>query len=219
MEEGVIPDQYDFNGKGGWLQMYYSTGEVLHDVKLDVYRCPTFDEDVNPPCRRDYYAVNGGRTSLGKSPDGEVYHDGAFYFESDTALREITDGSSKTMAVGEAIHYSLRGLGPGYGNVKIGGPGAWFYGGACTRNPQTKGCHPLTEFTARFLRSTKLPMNSKVWPILRSADNDVPMGSAHSGGAQFVFCDGHVEFLQDDIDMDAYQALSTRAGEEVVNEL
>ncbi|MEX1224587.1 MAG: H-X9-DG-CTERM domain-containing protein [Pirellulales bacterium] len=46
--------------------------------------------------------------------------------------------------------------------------------------------------------------------------NEYPFGSQHPGGAQFAFADGHVQFLSDSIDLDAYQALSTRNGGEVV---
>ena len=37
--------------------------------------------------------------------------------------------------------------------------------------------------------------------------------SNHAGDAQFVFGDGHVEFISDNIDLDTYQNLSTIAGE------
>ena len=36
--------------------------------------------------------------------------------------------------------------------------------------------------------------------------------SDHPGGSQFLFGDGHVEFITEDIDLDTYQNLSTIAG-------
>ena len=47
-------------------------------------------------------------------------------------------------------------------------------------------------------------------------ENMPPFGSQHAGGAQFTFCDGHVTFLTDTIDMGVYRALSTRAGGETI---
>jgi prepilin-type processing-associated H-X9-DG protein len=213
MEEGVIPDTYDFQAESGWLGLLSKYGEeFMNSIRLEVYRCPSFDEEVNPPARKDYFGVNGGRTALGVQKWGPVFVDGVFYYESYTKLSQITDGTSHTMSVGESIHYSLLGIGPGYGNPRVGGPAAWFYG-------DTYGGQPLTQFTARFLRSTKRPMNSTIPVIQETLNHEIPFGSAHPGGAMFVFCDGHVDFIQDDIDMDSYQALSTRAGEETVDGL
>ena len=47
-----------------------------------------------------------------------------------------------------------------------------------------------------------------------SADdvNNIPFGSPHPGGAQFVFCDGHVSFVVDQINFNVYQDLSDASG-------
>ena len=70
--------------------------------------------------------------------------------------------------------------------------------------------------SAAALRGTKYPINSVHFPIAPDEDNDMPFGSRHPGGAQFVFADGHVSFLSETIDMNAYRALSTREGGETV---
>ena len=36
--------------------------------------------------------------------------------------------------------------------------------------------------------------------------------SRHPGGSQFLYADGHVEFISEDIDLDTYQNLSTIDG-------
>jgi prepilin-type processing-associated H-X9-DG protein len=41
--------------------------------------------------------------------------------------------------------------------------------------------------------------------------------SDHATGANFLFADGSVQFLQDSIDMLTYQHLSTIAGSEIAN--
>ena len=40
--------------------------------------------------------------------------------------------------------------------------------------------------------------------------------SAHPGGVNLLFCDGHVTFVRDSVDLSLWGALSTRAGGEVV---
>ena len=40
--------------------------------------------------------------------------------------------------------------------------------------------------------------------------------SQHTGGANFVFADGHVDFLKNSINYPVYKSLSTRAGGEIV---
>ncbi len=39
--------------------------------------------------------------------------------------------------------------------------------------------------------------------------------SRHPGGANFVFADGHVVFISEDIDLQTYQAYGTRAQQEI----
>lgn len=70
----------------------------------------------------------------------------------------------------------------------------------------------------RVLRSTKHPINASALCLADDEDNNVPFGSHHGSGATFVFADGHVKFLMDTIDFATYQALSTRAGGEVMKD-
>jgi prepilin-type processing-associated H-X9-DG protein len=39
----------------------------------------------------------------------------------------------------------------------------------------------------------------------------------HPGGGNFVTCDGSVKFIKNSINMNTYQALSTRANGEVID--
>jgi len=51
-------------------------------------------------------------------------------------------------------------------------------------------------------------------PVNNAVNTSVGIGSPHSGGAQVVFCDGHVAFLSEQMEQRALNAILTRAGEE-----
>ena len=48
--------------------------------------------------------------------------------------------------------------------------------------------------------------------------NDNEPYSFHTGGANFLFTDGHVQFVRDSVSLPTLAALCTRAGGEVVAE-
>ena len=52
-------------------------------------------------------------------------------------------------------------------------------------------------------------------PINAVAAISIGIGSPHPGGAQVVFCDGHVSFLAEHMDQATLNALLTRSGEEL----
>ena len=72
-----------------------------------------------------------------------------------------------------------------------------------------------------MLQSVDRPLNSQyVNPALDPDESNAAcFSSDHTGsGVHFVFVDGHVDFISDDIDhVNVLQALATRAGEESVD--
>jgi prepilin-type processing-associated H-X9-DG protein len=41
--------------------------------------------------------------------------------------------------------------------------------------------------------------------------------SMHPGGVQLAFCDGHVELIGDDVELNVWRAYATRAGNEIID--
>ena len=82
------------------------------------------------------------------------------------------------------------------------------------------------------MRTADNPINTPAGPdfrnIYRYHRKTVPpdrpyfaMGSfasRHPRGANFVFGDGHVEFLSEDLDLDTYFAFATRSSQEIEDE-
>ncbi|QDT68949.1 Fimbrial protein precursor [Planctomycetes bacterium MalM25] len=236
----------------GWT---YFIGRLVNDLELRVsipsFQCPSVSDELNFPERIDYFGISGGRENddeLANASNtdrrkliqprtqngrGHVYSDGLFFWLDPVSLRQITDGTSHTMAIGESVHWSVAGgppVGnyPGYGVVGVGGPSAWYFGGGGSLNANYADRRTLGgNSTGRPLRTTHWPINyplDEVWvekcgtnsDCALEEDMDGPLGSNHPGGAQVVFADGHVEFLQEDIDEYVYKSLATRAGGEVV---
>ncbi len=204
------------DSKKGWTD--YKTLNPQWDKSLvPGYTCPSVAEWSNLPYRKDYHGVMGGRDleKLDRNERGDVYINGVFYTNSFLPIAQISDGTSKTLAVGELVHPQPYGEGPGYGDFKVGGPSAWFEGGSIL---STSPAPYKKQYNGRLLSSTKYPLNSRFMPIPNAQfESDVPFGSDHPGGAQFVFCDGHVTFLYDSIDFNIYQSLSTRADGEMIS--
>jgi prepilin-type processing-associated H-X9-DG protein len=132
-------------------------------------------------------------------------------------LAQVTDGSSSTFLFGERSHRD-----PEYDRIAVVFPS--FYpladrGHWCLVVAADLSGGPLAGNTL----SAAVPINYQVPP--NTPVGSVPVrngrlcafGSLHPGGANFAFADGSVRFLSDRIDLATLQALSTRAGGEVVN--
>ena len=122
-----------------------------------------------------------------------------------TKFASVTDGSSNTLLVGETA-YNL--------------PDYLFSSGECrgqSRFSFTYWCNPFpgsTTCTTQFAFNPRDVANDGVFDPgwVRSFRSD------HTGGVQFVFGDGSVHFLSDNIDSETLDFLAARNDGEVVNE-
>jgi prepilin-type N-terminal cleavage/methylation domain-containing protein/prepilin-type processing-associated H-X9-DG protein len=201
LEQLPLYQKYDFNASWNATDNEANFSSVV----MPVYICPSDAKYLDFPTRRTYFVVMGGKTNFGHGTRGDVFTDGLFNINVRVAMKDIIDGSSNTLAVGESIHPCIYGLGPGYGIGTIGGPAEWFYGGACTG----PACGMANRSTGREFRTTKYAINSSIMPMTPDEENESPYGSAHSGGAQFLYADGHVQFMDSAIDMNVYQSLGS----------
>jgi prepilin-type N-terminal cleavage/methylation domain-containing protein/prepilin-type processing-associated H-X9-DG protein len=136
-----------------------------------------------------------------------------------TRVAGVTDGTSKTVIVGE-VTTSLN-CGPTQSATPVF-PG-WAGGAGTQQNAVTLtgsngnnggnnycGYLPALGSVFRFMDGY-YPPNSP--PSVPSSDN--AFGSQHSGGGNFLFVDGSVQYLSDHVDAVVYQAMGTRSGGEV----
>jgi prepilin-type N-terminal cleavage/methylation domain-containing protein/prepilin-type processing-associated H-X9-DG protein len=129
---------------------------------------------------------------------------GLFFRNSHVRFREITDGTSNTIAAGERSH--LLGEATWLGSVS---------GAVLAPGPEdTDG---IGTFEAEH--SSVMVLGASGEHISPGDPNGEPdmFFSMHTGGVNFVFADGHVAFLSTQTDAKVFEALSTRAGGETVD--
>jgi prepilin-type processing-associated H-X9-DG protein len=204
-EQSPLYSQY--NPNLGWSGNYAALGEHV----LPLYTCPSNGKWSAYPNRRDYFGVAGGKTRANHGWRGDVYLDGVFIINGPRRLTDITDGTSSTLAVGESYHAEKWGLGPGYGIGTQGGPTGWLWGAGCTKPT----CPVTNQSYNREMRNTTFAINTVIPNIADDQQNDLPFGSFHPGGSQFLFADGHVQFLRQSTPVKTLHDLASIDGGEV----
>jgi prepilin-type N-terminal cleavage/methylation domain-containing protein/prepilin-type processing-associated H-X9-DG protein len=148
------------------------------------------------------YTASAGQLEPGEFPDS---NNGVFYRNSRNGIRDITDGSSTTLMVGERSR-----------NVADATwVGAIPTAQLCT-NPRwtVQECGPASTMVvshtgtaatgAIYVPNSKASMVDDYW-------------SLHPGGCNFLFCDGSVRFIKESVNASIFSFLSTRAGGEVIS--
>jgi prepilin-type N-terminal cleavage/methylation domain-containing protein/prepilin-type processing-associated H-X9-DG protein len=136
---------------------------------------------------------------------GNMTTDGVFYLNSRTTIGGITDGTSNTFMAGERYHKD-----PAYTAIATLGGWSW------ANYLAGQDCLGSTAVPVNFQLAPGTPVGA---PAFNEDNRVAAFGSGHTNGANFAFCDGSVRFLTlgSAGDLPTYQALSTRAGGEVVS--
>ena len=167
---------------------------------------------------------------------GPNNYDGLLVQGWPVSLKQVTDGTSKTLLIGERTYQIRAWMIGAYWKPPTDPPLASTRRGEPT--PPPDGPQPTTAFFACKNLTDRWPINHDPYtacyidhnnslgdrpevpastPRLISV-NDLPFGSRHSGGANFCYGDGSVKMLPDDIDIKVFLALGSRNGEETVSD-
>jgi prepilin-type N-terminal cleavage/methylation domain-containing protein/prepilin-type processing-associated H-X9-DG protein len=191
---------------------------------------------INAPGTRPGYpdGIYGALTSYGPNTgtrgwagvyDPPQIDDGAFLvvkYTNSIRIADITDGTSSTILFGEAYHrdplwktFSDQCMYPASPNVgDMSTTAAWYWVDWVARNASVPINWQLTpaDVAGPFPAPFSTPCRDLMYKRLGA------YGSGHGGGANVVMADGSVHFLRDSISLGTLQALSTRAGGEVIAE-
>jgi prepilin-type N-terminal cleavage/methylation domain-containing protein/prepilin-type processing-associated H-X9-DG protein len=151
--------------------------------------------------------------------------DGVFYDGSKIAFRQITDGSTYTAAFSESIlgdNVPTTGTVPRSSDLAVieltggsdttptacgAGVGTWSV---------VRGAKWINGHYGDTLYNHYYQPNAAEWDCGNGSHNKalVSARSMHPGGVQVMFCDGHVTFVGNDVQLDVWRAYATRAGNE-----
>jgi prepilin-type N-terminal cleavage/methylation domain-containing protein/prepilin-type processing-associated H-X9-DG protein len=169
------------------------------------------------------YGPNTGTRGWASFYNPPKIDDGVFLVTTTRPVRiaDITDGTSSTLLFGEAYHrdhlwktFSDECMYPPSENLDdMSQMAAWFWSVTAARNASAKINWQLTPAD---VAGPFTPWSPPCYDLMFRRLG--AYGSGHSGGANVVFADGSVHFLHDSLSLATLQALSTRAGGEIINE-
>jgi prepilin-type N-terminal cleavage/methylation domain-containing protein/prepilin-type processing-associated H-X9-DG protein len=231
-EEMAVAAEYEYD------KLFVLQSPRLYRTEIPTFVCPTnghqliihsvfsdFGLPMGDTFATTDYAYNHGATDAWcVSNDYPPHEKGPFNVGKGAKLRQITDGASHTIAMGEAaggeewpLCLGRECTAPGEAGMNADVP--WLSG------------LPVNDFflpvlVSSAMGSTMEPMNKR--PVTNSmivlaggADcRSSPDGgphmasnfrSDHPGGAHFLLCDGSVHFIAEDVELAIYRRLSTIA--------
>ncbi len=121
------------------------------------------------------------------------------YFRGGVNLKEVTDGTSNTILVGET-------------SPEDGNSPAWSCDGDWAITGVPLNWNWKTDRACLDATGNPVPGNHPCWRHMRG------FRSLHVGGVNFAFADGNVRYLSENINHPVYRALSTRASDDLVTE-
>jgi prepilin-type N-terminal cleavage/methylation domain-containing protein/prepilin-type processing-associated H-X9-DG protein len=241
LEEQSVRGLVDIN-KAWDLQM------AISGLRIGAYSCPSDGPaaEVRDPgggkalLYATTYGFNMG-TWFVYDPETNAGGDGVFFPNSNLRLAKVSDGTSKTLMVGEVkawTHYTRNG-GPSTTTIpntadeaaSIVASGGEYKNTGHTEWPDGRVHH--TGFTAtmtpntfvKYVKGTETldaDFNSwqegKEWPAGKPTYAIITSRSYHAGGVNVAMVDGSVQTVNDDIALLVWRAKATRAGDETLSE-
>jgi prepilin-type N-terminal cleavage/methylation domain-containing protein len=226
---------------------YWQQDPVVLATPVPLFTCPSNDaqtisdqafEDVGVPvglrlATTDYAYCRGATDAWCVSNEYPPHENGLFHIVGDgfakvTTLRQISDGTSQTFAMGEAAGgeqwtvCTRPGCTTAEGRSR--GDVPWMVGNLSTAEIAASG-YPFTAIYGTTIEplnkrpvTSTLVDNAGIFDCRSSADGGPHatsnFRSDHAGGGYFLHCDGAVRFIEESLAAVIYRSLSTIAGDE-----
>jgi prepilin-type N-terminal cleavage/methylation domain-containing protein/prepilin-type processing-associated H-X9-DG protein len=212
IDQAPLFNKWNFSNQSGYNNSN-NLPALLSKVMLSVHRCPSstlpdFSTRWHQSMYTSYTAVSGSFTdpnAYAVSGTNIVSDHGILGHSSTVKIKDVTDGTSNTIAVGEQSN-DLRDannqviLGNAFGgsigiSITAQGPDPW-----------SIGCPTSGTWEYYNITTVRYPINQKGLTlgsggVIDNVGNNIPFSSLHSGGAQFLYADGSVHFLSDNINL------------------
>lgn len=187
---------------------------------VSMYQCPSSDDYkrnhyIQDRAPSNYLACGSGLVNRESGPPSDSVKymhdqdlDGFMYDGSRTKMRDVLDGTTHTVAVGEAINAPFRVANDYWQLPQV--VDHWPIGSP------SFGSNEVSE----VLGTTAAPINASraKHDNYYVEERELCFASFHHGGAQMLMVDGHVKFVTDSIDAEVWSAVGTRAQQEVLDQ-
>ncbi len=181
-----------------------------------------------------YHGISGATTGNGytcpaanqaTSSGGIITGTGTLVMGRSIGFKDMTDGTTNVMVVGEASNFiwtALQSAG-GTKTVQVNGEHGMLMG--TPHNSTVEGCAGCNHervfnlTTVRYAPNAPAIDANAAWPgVGGNFGPNNPLSSAHTGGVQVLLGDGSARFISDNIDMFTLRLLSVRNDGQVLGE-
>jgi prepilin-type N-terminal cleavage/methylation domain-containing protein/prepilin-type processing-associated H-X9-DG protein len=219
VEQGPVHQSLNFN-----LPCWSAVNAQAATTVISSYRCPSVRADTRTynvtdasgktlaVFSRSHYVASAGQVDVWDSPSADLSQlaDGPFYRNSRTQMRDLVDGSSHTVFLGEQTPYHSDSTWVGIVPGAVTCPTAAFAFAGC-------------DLAAPQINVHSGPGINETPPVIHPPNNWVgyvdEMYSDHPGGSNVLLGDGGVRFISESIDQLVWAALASRARGEALDAL
>ncbi|HQX49998.1 MAG TPA: DUF1559 domain-containing protein [Planctomycetaceae bacterium] len=240
IEQAPMYNAYQLSGNSGCFNANNNT--VVKNVRMPAYACASsVITDFGPSGTQGmiaHYAgiagaVNGNIPGYTESrniagPHGIISAGGVLFAGSKTNFRDLTDGLTNVIMLGETSDYMRDTTGAARKDWTLGYPYAWTMGtdhDYAASPTSTERVFNTTTIRWKINDKKKSGAGNTGWTgdgttegIRNDSGVNIPLNSAHVGGVQVLLSDGSVRFLSENIDFATLNRLATRDDGQVLGE-